>query len=87
MDPIYKILENLESVSKEEITEATDETRYLVAIEMYMYAKDDKDIQRQAQHFADQLKAKYDNQAVVMSIYEQPFATMGSRKLFNKFED
>jgi len=75
------------SMLDESITEATDDTRYVVAIEMYMYAKDDKDVQKQAQHFAEQLRAKYDNQAVVMSIYEQPFATMGSRKLFNKFED
>jgi len=66
------------------IKEATDEKRYLVGVEMYMYAKDDEDVQKQAQRFADQLKAKYDNQAVVMSIYEQPFATLGSRKLFDK---
>ena len=49
-----------------------------------MYAKDDEDVQKQAQRFADQLKAKYDNQAVVMSIYEQPFGSLGNRKLFDK---
>jgi hypothetical protein len=66
------------------IKEALDEKRYLVSVEMYMYAKDDEDVQKQAQRFADQLRNKYDNQAVVMSIYEQPFATLGSRKLFDK---
>ena len=68
----------------ESLTEATDEKRYLVNVEMYMYAKDDESVQAQAQRFADQLKAKYDNQAVVMSIYEQPFGTLGNRKLFDK---
>jgi DNA modification methylase len=66
------------------IKEAIDEKRYLVSVEMYMYAKDDEDVQKQAQRFADQLKAKHDNQAVVMSIYEQPFGTLGNRKLFDK---
>jgi hypothetical protein len=68
------------------IKEALDEKRYLVSVEMYMYAKDDEDVQKKAQQFADRLKGKYDNQAVVMSIYEQPFASLSNRKLFNKYE-
>jgi hypothetical protein len=83
MDSIYKILENLKSV-----TEApANEKRYLVSIEMYMYAEDDNAVQAQAEDLAEQLRDTYDNQAKVMSIHEQPFATLGSRKLFNKFED
>ena len=72
------------TVIDESLNEETEEKRYVVGIDMYMYAKDDNEVQQIAERFVKHLKAQYDNQAVVMSIYEQPFGTLTSRKLFDK---
>jgi hypothetical protein len=85
MDPIYKILENLDSVGKEEISEApADEKRYYVTVGMMMYANSDEDVLKKAEAFASQLRSEQDNRATILSIYENPFGSLTDRKIFDK---
>ena len=50
-------------------------------MDMYVYGKDDYTARVEAHKLADELKRKYDNQASVLDIVEQPFGRMGNRKL------
>jgi hypothetical protein len=59
------------------------ENRYVVTMDMYVYAKDDYMARVESHKLADLLKNKYDNQASILDIVEQPFGTMGNRKLKN----
>ena len=51
------------------------------ALGMAMYGKDDYMARVEAHKLVDELKKKYDNQAAVLDIVEQPFGTLGNRKL------
>ena len=57
------------------------ENRYVVTMDMYVYGKDDYMARVEAHKLVDELKNKYDNQAAVLDIVEQPFGTLGNRKL------
>ena len=57
------------------------ENRYVVTMDMYVYGKDDYMARVEAHKLVDELKKKYDNQAAVLDIVEQPFGTLGNRKL------
>ena len=57
------------------------ENRYVVTMDMYVYGKDDYMARVEAHKLVDELKDKYDNQAAVLDIVEQPFGTLGNRKL------
>ena len=57
------------------------ENRYVVTMDMYVYGKDDYMARVEAHKLVDELKKKYDNQAAVLEIHEQPFGTLGNRKL------
>ena len=62
-------------------TNESSENRYIVNIEMYMYDKDDKSVMKQADKLVKDLQKKDDNQAEVISIIEQNFASSDSRKV------
>ena len=57
------------------------ENRYVVTMDMYVYAENDFMARQKAHKLADGLKNKLDNQAAVLDIVEQPFGTLGNRKL------
>jgi len=57
------------------------DNRYVVSIDMYVYAKDDKDVIKQAQKIAKELQRKDDNDAEVTEIVQQDFGTIGNRKV------
>ena len=57
------------------------ENRYVVTMDMYVYGKDDYMARVEAHKLVDELKNKYDNQATVLDIVEQPFGRLGNRKL------
>jgi|TARA_Y100000114_G_C11701248_1_gene298548 hypothetical protein len=57
------------------------ENRYVVTMDMYVYAENDFMARKKAHKLADGLKNKLDNQAAVLDIVEQPFGTLGNRKL------
>ena len=57
------------------------ENRYVVTMDMYVYAENDYMDRKNAHKLADGLKSKLDNQAAVLDIVEQPFGTLGNRKL------
>ena len=57
------------------------ENRYVVTMDMYVYAENDFMARKKAHKLADGLKSKLDNQAAVLDIVEQPFGTLGNRKL------
>jgi hypothetical protein len=64
--------------------EAVEEKRYYVTIGMMMYADSDEAIIKKAEAFASQLRAKQDNRATVLSVYENPFGSMTDRKVMDK---
>ena len=57
------------------------ENRYVVTMDMYVYGKNDYMARVEAHKLVDELKKKYDNQAAVLEIHEQPFDSLSSRKL------
>ena len=68
---------------RQEISKLSEqrENRYVVTMDMYVYGKDDYMARVEAHKLVDELKKKYDNQAAVLDIVEQPFGTLGNRKL------
>ena len=68
---------------RQEISKLSEqrENRYVVTMDMYVYGQDDYTARVEAHKLADELKRKYDNQAAVLDIVEQPFGRMGNRKL------
>ena len=50
-------------------------------MDMYVYAKNDYMARKNAHKLADNLRNLRDNQAAVLDIVEQPFGTIGNRKL------
>ena len=68
---------------RQEISKLSEqkENRYVVTMDMYVYGQDDYTARVEAHKLADELKRKYDNQASVLDIVEQPFGRMGNRKL------
>ena len=71
-------------LNEEDLTEAPKEKRYVVEFSMYMWDTDDEAVMEQATKFTDQLRQKFDNQALVTEIVEQPFATMGNREVYKR---
>ena len=67
-------------ISNVEINE-TQEKRYVVTVELYMYDTDDKAVIKQAEKLAKDLQKKDDNQASIVGIVEQKVGTMGNRKV------
>ena len=55
--------------------------RYVVVIDTYVYAENDYMARKNAHKLADNLRNLRDNQAAVLDIVEQPFGTIGNRKL------
>ena len=68
---------------RQEISKLSEqkENRYVVTMDMYVYGQDDYTARVESHKLADELKRKYDNQASVLDIVEQPFGRMGNRKL------
>ena len=68
---------------RQEISKLSEqrENRYVVTMDMYVYGKDDYMARVEAHKLVDELKKKYDNQAAVLEIHEQPFGSLSSRKL------
>jgi len=54
--------------------------RYLVTVDMYVYAENDYMARKRAHKMAESID-KYDRRPVVTEIGEQPFASMHYRKL------
>ena len=63
----------------------SEENRYVVTVELYMYDKDDKSVIKQAEKLVKDLQKKDDNQASITSISEQKFGTIGNRKVNDDF--
>ena len=57
------------------------ENRYVVTMDMYVYAENDYMARKRAHDLKNELRKKYDNQADVLDIVEQPFGTFNNRKL------
>jgi len=69
----------------ESLDEADGEgKRYWVTVGMMMYADSDEEVVEKAEAFASSLRAKQDNRATVMSVYENPFGSLTDRKVMDK---
>ena len=61
---------------------AEAEKRYVVSVDMYVYAKDDYMARKRAHKMVDSIDEKYVNaRPAITELGEQPFATLGFRKL------
>ena len=61
-----------------------EDKRYVVSVDMYVYAKDDYMARKRAHKMVDDIDEKYVNaRPSVTELGEQPFATMSYRKLDN----
>jgi hypothetical protein len=59
-----------------------DEKRYVVSVDMYVYAKDDYMARKRAHKMVDDIDDKYVNaRPAITELGEQRFASMGYRKL------
>tara|TARA_Y100000361_G_C10867260_1_gene192365 strand:+ start:178 stop:405 length:228 start_codon:yes stop_codon:yes gene_type:complete len=56
------------------------EKRYVVTMDMYVYAENDYMARKRAHEIADNIKSP-NNRAAVLDIVEQPFGKLGNRKL------
>jgi hypothetical protein len=62
-----------------------DKKRYTVQIDMYIYADNDYMARKKAHEYAEEIDSKHVNaRANVIEIGEQPFASLGYRKLDDK---
>jgi hypothetical protein len=59
-----------------------DKKRYVVSMDMYVYAENDYMARKRAHKMKDSLD-KYNRRPIISEIGEQPFATMHYRKLDN----
>tara|TARA_B110000914_G_C15489062_1_gene459609 strand:- start:1337 stop:1576 length:240 start_codon:yes stop_codon:yes gene_type:complete len=57
------------------------EKRYVVTVDMYVYADSDYLARKRSHDITDSLKEKYDNRASIIEIGEQPHASMNYRRL------
>jgi hypothetical protein len=57
--------------------------RYVVQIEKYVWAEDDKDVITKMEHLCSKEDLKEDNGCSVINIVEQPFGKIGNREVYN----
>jgi hypothetical protein len=63
----------------------TKDKRYVVTMEMYVYAKDDYMARKRAHKMSDKIDSYYPNaQTIILELGEQPFASLAYRKLDDK---
>ena len=55
--------------------------RYVVKMDMYIWAKDDYMARKEAHKLRKELDKKYDGRAGILELGEQPFASLNYRKL------
>tara|TARA_Y100000033_G_C2746147_1_gene111195 strand:- start:869 stop:1045 length:177 start_codon:yes stop_codon:yes gene_type:complete len=55
--------------------------RYVVQVEKYVWAEDDKDVISKMEHECSKEDIKNDNRCSVVQIVEQPFGSIGNRKV------
>jgi len=55
--------------------------RYVITLDAYIYADTDEEAVNQAADLVKKMNKKYDNDADVVSLHEQPFGTFESRKI------
>ena len=60
--------------------------RYVVTMDMYVYARDDKHAMSKANMIADRQDKQYCNQCQVLDIYEMPFGSLISRPILKSEE-
>ena len=69
-----------------QLNELGDDTvsRYILTMDMYIYAKGDEDAINKAQKIAQKEKDKHDNQAQVLKVHSAPFGTMQAKTIYEK---
>lgn len=57
------------------------ESRYIVEVDMYVFAEDDEDAKRQAQDIAKRLREFDDNMAAVKGVKQMDFGAINYREV------
>lgn len=55
--------------------------RYVVTMDFYMYAEDDKQVIKNAKKYAEEIKDDNGSSTSIVSIHEQPYASTETREL------
>lgn len=63
------------------LNEDTKLNRYVATIDCYIWAESDEDAKSQSIKLTKQLDKQYDNDAAVVSLFEQPVGTLSNRKI------
>lgn len=58
-----------------------EQSRYILTVDMYVYADDDKHAKFVSKKIIEGLKRNSDNRAAIVSIEESPFGSLSTRKL------
>ena len=56
--------------------------RYVLTLDLYIYADSDEDVKELAEQFAKDLDQLHDNKCNVVEIHENEFGTIGNRKVY-----
>ncbi|MDG1950927.1 MAG: hypothetical protein P8J32_09010 [bacterium] len=59
-------------------------SRYILTMDMYIYAESDEDAIRKSQEIVEKEKDQYDNQAQVLTVHKAPFGTMQAKTIYKK---
>lgn len=59
------------------------EKRYVITMDFYAWAKNDKQILKQAHKLVEKMKKKLDNQAKILRVEEVPFASPAIKEVYN----
>lgn len=54
-----------------------NEKRYIVTLDLYVYAENDNKAKKEAERYIQHIKEIDDNKAEVVSIHEAPFGALG----------
>lgn len=68
-------MKKLKEIHDAVVNEAAEQ-RFVVQMEFYIWAKDERDAKRQAEAIAKQRRAQYDDQAEITDLRLMPFGSM-----------
>lgn len=70
-----------EESNGDELLTAEKEKRFVAQIDFYVYANSDEEAKQKAEAICKGMRNEQDNHATLNELVEQPFGTLGNRKI------
>jgi 3-methyladenine DNA glycosylase AlkD len=80
MEYLY-LMEEIRKIIRETLEELSREQRYVATMEFYVWAESDEEAKVEANRMAEEMQIKYDNQASIKELGNQPYGTMNYTKI------